>query len=293
MNYLMKQQKVYRQPNWACSEGFNMKKMLLILLMVSCYAVAETDFKIMTLQHVFANDLLPIIKPMVGADGEASGINNQLIVRATLERMQDIEAIIAKLDIAKVNRKITVKNSLNVQTQQARVEATGAIKVGKVTVGNDRQASPNSGRVEIARNSSSRQKNSEQFMNVLDGQRAFIKVGQIVPFTQEWVTITRRYIQIDRTTDWREITTGFAVRPRTIGRPENNQIELEITPRIAKINSQGFVDFEDLKTIIHVKLGDWVDIGGTMQQNDDVSRKMLGIQNSASVKISNLIVKVE
>ena len=130
-------------------------------------------------------------------------------------------------------------------------------------------------------------------MSVLDGQRAFIKIGQIVPFTQEWVTITRRYIQIDRTTDWREITTGFAVRPRTIGRPENNQIELEITPRIAKINSQGFVDFEDLKTIIHVKLGDWVDIGGTMQQNDDVSRRMLGIQNSASVKISNLIVKVE
>ena len=130
-------------------------------------------------------------------------------------------------------------------------------------------------------------------MSVLDGQRAFIKIGQIVPFTQEWVTITRRYIQIDRTTDWREITTGFAVRPRTIGRPENNQIELEITPRIAKINSQGFVDFEDLKTIIHVKLGDWVDIGGTMQQNDEVSRKILGVQNSARQQKSSLSVKVD
>ncbi len=274
-----------------------MRKFLLMLLLLSLNVWAETEFKIITLQHVFASDLLPIIEQMVGADGAANGINNQLIVRAQPERMRDIEAIIAKLDIAKVNRKITVKNSNNVQTQQERVEATGAVKVGKVTVGNDRRSQnsnrPNSGRVEVERNSSNTQQNSNQFVSVLDGQRAFIKVGQIVPFTQEWVTITRRYIQIDRTTDWREITTGFAVRPRTIGNPENKQVELEITPRIAKLNSQGYIDFEDLKTIIHVKLGDWVDIGGTMQQNDDVSRKILGIQSVSSEQQSSLAVKVE
>ena len=266
-----------------------MKKMLLILLMVSCCAFAEADFKIITLQHVFASDLLPIIEPMVGADGAANGMNNQLIVRAAPERMRDIEAIIAKLDVTKVNRKITIKNSNNVHTQQERVDATGAVKVGKVTVGNDRRVRPNSGRVEVERNNSNTQQNSNQFVSVLDGQRAFIKVGQIVPFTQEWVTITRRYIQIDRTTDWREITTGFAVRPRTIG----NQVELEITPRIAKLNSQGYIDFEDLKTIINVKLGDWVDIGGTMLQNDDVSRQILGIQHVSSQQQSSLVVKVD
>ena len=270
-----------------------MRKFLLMLLLLSLNVWAETEFKIITLQHVFASDLLPIIEQMVGADGAANGINNQLIVRAQPERMRDIEAIIAKLDIAKVNRKITVKNSNNVQAQQQRVEATGAVKVGKVTVGNDRRTQnsnrPNSGRVEVERNSSNTQQNSNQFVSVLDGQRAFIKVGQIVPFTQEWVTITRRYIQIDRTTDWREITTGFAVRPRTIG----SQVELEITPRIAKLNSQGYIDFEDLKTIINVKLGDWVDIGGTMQQNDDVSRKILGIQSVSSQQQSSLVVKVE
>jgi type II secretory pathway component GspD/PulD (secretin) len=270
-----------------------MKKILLVLFMLSLNAWAETDFKIITLQHLFANDLLPIIEPMVGADGAVNGMNNQLIVRATPERMQEIEAIVAKLDVTKVNRKITVKSSNNVQTQLERTEATGAVKVGKVTVANDRRAKPNSGRIDVERNSSNSSQNSNQFISVLDGERAFIKVGQIVPFTQEWVTITRRYIQIDRTTDWREITTGFAVRPRTVGDPNNKQVELEITPRIAKLNSQGTIDFEDLKTIINVKLGNWVDIGGTMQQNDDVSRKILGIQSSSSQQQSSLVVKVE
>ena len=107
------------------------------------------------------------------------------------------------------------------------------------------------------------------------------------------MTITRRYIQIDKTTDWHEITTGFAVRPRTIGDANNKQVELEITPRIATLNSQGFIDFEDLKTIINVKLGDWVDIGGTMQTNDDVSRKILGAQDVSSQQQSSLLIKVE
>lgn len=270
-----------------------MNKLLLILLLLSFSAFAETEFKIITLQHVFAKDLLPIIEPMVGADGAANGMNNQLIVRAQPDRLREIEATIASLDVARVNRKITVKSSNDSQTQQDRTEASGAVRVGKVTIGNDRRApnsnKPNTSRVDVERNASNSSQNSNQFISMLDGQRAFIKVGQIVPFTQEWVTITRRYIQIDRTTDWREITTGFAVRPQTIG----NQVELEITPRIAKLNSNGYIDFEELKTTLRVKLGDWVDIGGTMQSNDDVSRQILGFQRVSSQQNSSLVIKVE
>ena len=270
-----------------------MKKLLVLSLLFSLNTWAETEFKIITLQHLFARDLLPIIEPMVGADGAANGMNNQLIVRANPERMREIEATVASLDVARVNRKITVKSTNILQTQQDRTEAKGAVKVGKVTIANDRRSAPNSGRVEVERNSSNSSQNSNQFVSVLDGEPAFIKVGQIVPFTQEWVTITRRYIQIDKTTDWREITTGFAVRPRTIGDANNKQVELEITPRIAKLNSQGFIDFEDLKTIVNVRLGDWVDIGGTMQTNDDVSRKILGVQSASSQQQSSLVIKVE
>lgn len=268
-------------------------KKLLLLILISASAFAETDFKIITLQYMFANDLLPIITPMLGEDGAASGMNNQLIIRANRERMREIEATIASLDVTRVNRKITVKSTNNLQTQQERVDASGAIKVGKVTVGNDRRARTSNGRVDVEHNISNANQYSNQFINVLDGERAFIKVGQIVPFTQEWVTITRRYIQIDKTVDWREITTGFAVRPRKVGNPNNEQVELEITPRIAKLNSQGYVDFEELTTTMRVNIGDWVDIGGSMQTNDDVSRKILSIQNSASGQKSNLIVKVE
>lgn len=267
-----------------------MKRLLLTwLITCSLWTHAETEFKIISLQHSFASDLLPTIEPMVGAAGTATGTNNQLILRATPERMREIEALVQKLDVVKVNRRITISTSNNTQSQQERVEANGKVKVGKVVVGNSRRAKPNTGNVDIESRSANTQQSTNQFLNVLDGQRAFIRVGQIVPFTQEWVNITRRYIQVGYTTDWHEITTGFAVRPRTIG----NQVELEVTPRIAKRNSRGFIDFEELSTIIRVSLGEWVDLGSTMQNHDDVSRKILGRQQSSSSQTSSLKIKVD
>ncbi len=187
------------------------------------------------------------------------------------------------MDIARVNRRITINSSYQNQSQLNRTEARGRVNIDNITIGNDRHARTNSGNIIVERNRNNVQKNSSQFLNVLDGERAFIQVGQSIPFTQDWITITRHYVQIERT-DWRNITTGFAVRPRTIG----NQVELEITPRIASLNNQGMIDFEELSTTLRISLNEWVDIGGTMQNNDDISRQILGRLNSTSSRIQAL-----
>ncbi|PCI60576.1 MAG: nodulation protein NolW [Methylophilaceae bacterium] len=267
-----------------------MKRYLLVFLcLLGSSALAATEFKIITLQHRFANDLLPVISPMVGAEGTATGIRNQLILRASPERIREIEATIQQLDTARVNRRITVNTNNNSQLQRSRTDLSGKVKVGRVTIGNDKYAAPNSANINIERSSSRTQHNSSQFLNVLDGERAFIRVGHSIPFTQDWVVITSRYIQTGSTTDWRDVSTGFAVRPRTIG----NQVELEITPRIAKRNGLGYIDFEELSTTVRVSLGEWVDIGSTMQNRDDVSRKILGVSNSSSHQNSSLVIKVD
>ena len=123
----------------------------------------------------------------------------------------------------------------------------------------------------------------------MDGERAFIRVGQSVPYTQEWVTLTQRYTSIQRTTEFVDISTGFSVRPRSIG----NQIELEITPRIAQLNQNKYIDFEELSTIVRVNRDEWLDLGGTMQQKDDVSRAILSTQNGQQSQSNALSIRVE
>lgn len=177
----------------------------------------------------------------------------------------------------------------NQNSQNSRIDANGKVQIGKVTIGNNRHAKPNSGNIYMEETTKTTQQSSSQFLNVLDGELAFIRVGQYVTFTQEWIVLTSRFTQVDQITDWQEISTGFAVRPRSIG----NQVELEITPRIARLNTQGTIEFEELTKTLRVQLGEWVDIGSTMQNHDEVSRKILGVSSNASSIQSGLTIKVD
>jgi type II secretory pathway component GspD/PulD (secretin) len=250
---------------------------------------AESELKIITLQNRFADDLLPTITPMIGEDGTATGLRNQLIVRASPERIREIEMIVKQLDIATENRRITVNRNANQNIQDGRIGVNGKVRIGEVIIGNNRRTKTNSNNIYIEETTRTSKQSSSQFLNVLDGERAFIRVGQFVPFTQEWLTITSRFTQIERITEWQEISTGFAVRPRAFG----NQVELEITPRITRLGTQGTLDFEELTTILRVQLGEWVDIAATMQNQDEVSRKILGVSSNASSNQNRLVIKVD
>lgn len=264
-----------------------MKILIALLLSISLSAFAQTELRVFTLQHHFAKDLYSVITPLVGQDGTVTGVNNQLIVRATPAQLQEIEAVIAAMDVPRVNRKITVASNRNQQSTYNNTELSGNVNIGNVTIGN-RQGRQGAS-VDITRQQNQSMQNSQQFIQVVDGQRAFIQVGKLVPFTQDWLLITKRYTQIARTTDWIEVSTGFAVSPRTIG----NQVEVEITPRITNLNSRQTIDFETLTTVVRVNLGEWVNIGQTMQQRDDVSRKILGAQSGTFEDKSNLSIRVD
>lgn len=264
-----------------------MRILFAVLMMLVQSAYAQTELRIFTLQHHFAKDLYSVITPLVGQDGTVTGTNNQLIVRATPAQLAEIEAVIVAFDVPRVNRKITVASNRNQNTTYNNTELSGNVNIGNVTIGNRQREQ--GARIDVTRQQNQSKQNSQQFIQVVDGQRAFIQVGQLVPFTQDWLLMTKRYAQLTRTIDWVEVSTGFAVRPRTIG----NQVEIEITPRIAMLNSQESIDFETLTTIVRVSLGEWVNIGQTMQQRDELSRKILGSQSGSFEDKSNLSIRVD
>lgn len=264
-----------------------MRILFAVLMMLVQSAYAQTELRIFTLQHHFAKDLYSVITPLVGQDGTVTGTNNQLIVRATPAQLAEIEAVIVAFDVPRVNRKITVASNRNQNTTYNNTELSGNVNIGNVTIGNRQREQ--GARIDVTRQQNQSKQNSQQFIQVVDGQRAFIQVGQLVPFTQDWLLMTKRYAQLTRTIDWVEVSTGFAVRPRTIG----NQVEIEITPRIAMLNSQESIDFETLTTIVQVSLGEWVNIGQTMQQRDELSRKILGSQSGSFEDKSNLSIRVD
>lgn len=247
-----------------------------------------------TLQHRFAQELVPIVAPLVGEDGNASAIDNHLVIRASPERMQAIEELVAKLDTGRRNMRITVVHEDMQSDQRQDIGASGNVLIGQGQVIVQRRmpgdlAPENSVNIDLDQREYSRSQQGAEFVNVAEGERAFIRVGQRVPYTQQWIVLTQSYAQRIRHTEFQDITTGFAVRPRALG----DQVEVEITPRIAQAGGGGLIDFEELSTIVMVRPGEWLDIGGTMQSHDDVSRAILNSQSASGSGYSRLMIRVE
>jgi type II secretory pathway component GspD/PulD (secretin) len=261
---------------------------MLLSPMVAGYLLAADQFKMITLQYRLAQDILPMIEPMVGPTGSARAIDNHLLVSTSPDRLSQIEAIINQLDVARKNVRITVNHASDIQAEQRGVGVTGRGRVGNVEIITKRGARDGIN-IDLQDRNSTYSSMGSEFLTVVDGERAFIRVGQSVPYTQRWVYLTNRYINIQQTVEFQDITTGFAVRPRYIG----DQVELEITPRIARLNQSGFIDFEELSTVVIVTPGEWFDLGGNMQNQDDVSREILSISRGDNRQNSSLKIKVD
>lgn len=250
--------------------------------------LAADQFKMITLQYRFAQDILPMIEPMVGPSGSVRAIDNHLLVSTSPDRLSQIETVISQLDVARNNVRITVSHASDVQVEQRGVGVTGRGRVGNVEIITSRGARDGIN-IDLQDRNSNYSSMGSEFLTVVDGERAFIRVGQSVPYTQQWVYLTNRYVNIQQTVEFQDITTGFAVRPRYIG----EQVELEITPRIARLSQAGFIDFEELSTVVIVRPGEWFDLGGNMQNRDDVSREILSINRGGNRQNSSLKIKVD
>jgi type II secretory pathway component GspD/PulD (secretin) len=264
---------------------------LLIMLSISLASDAASEFKIFTLQHRFAEDILPTIQAIVGSNGTTSAIQNQLIVRTDSQTMIEVEQTIATLDTARENLKIRVKRQNNMTGSSSNASVKGRTRIGNATIvtGNDSRHGRDGVNINLENNQTQSLQSSEQFIQVADGAPAYISVGESVPYTSEWMLLTQRYAVTQTNTEFIEIGTGFTVRARSIGR----QVELDITPTFSKLKQYGRLEFEQLTSTVMVERNEWVNIGGIMQEKDEISRTILSSKNGRSYENNQIFIRVE
>lgn len=269
-----------------------MKKWLLLLGMVCICSMAwaEEQLRIISLQHRLAEEVLPSVQQLVGPGGVASAVGNKLLVRTTPERLAQVEQVVAMLDVERKPLRITVSRNRQQQDVSRNLGVTGTVRRGDVAVRvPDRYGRASSGvGVEMGQRDLTVGERASEFIRVLDGGRGVISVGQSIPYTERWVMLTRRYISSQETVRFHDVTTGFSVHPQLIG----DEVELEIAPRMAAL-SGGVIEFQELATTVRIPLGEWLDLGGTMQARDEVSREILSGGTSETRGGSQLWIRVE
>ena len=248
----------------------------LVFLLLPLLTLAQQGMEIIPLKHRTTDQVIPVLQGLLEPGDRLSGMNDQLILRASPTTRAQVKQALAAID--------TPVRSLIIYVTQNRDEAlsrSGAQAYGKIETGSTRIIHPPSsnaqggGRIEVRSGDSvigaqavNTQKTGssrgQQSVRVVEGGRAFINVGQSSPLPMRQVVQSPGGTTVTETVVYRESGQGFYAEPRLSG----DQVTLEISPQNDTPGNQGYgsVNTQRLTTTVSGRLGEWIEIGSANQQ---------------------------
>lgn len=229
-----------------------MKAAIRIFLLLCCFAmsgVTAGELTIIELRHRPAEELLPILQPMVGPGVALSGMDYKLLVRGNPGDVARIRELLAVLDRAARQLLVSVRYADGAEDRSAAIAADADIWRHDTTV--DVRAGASTGAVD---------ERSLNSVRVLEGNVAHISAGQSVPFvTMIAAPRHRRAGGQGVATEYRDLSSGFDVLPRVNG----ERVVLQISGRQQRLvdAETGSAAVQYVDTTITGRLGEWIDLG--------------------------------
>ena len=280
--------------------------LLLCALLVAAPASAQQEMEVIPLRHSTIDKVLPTLRPLVEPGGAISGMNDQLILRASRKNREEIKRALEALD--------RPARSLVIHVAQSR-EATQTQQGGTLygTVGNDNvrivqppgstvthSTSTPSGTVVIRQGSSvvgaqvvdtrsARSSSGAQSVRVIEGGRAFIQVGRAIPLPLRQVVVGPGGAIVSDSVVYRDVGQGFYAEPRLAG----ERVTLDIRPYNDAPGPGGSIQTQRLSTTVSGRLGEWIELGGTGQQANVQGQGGLSIGTREVRESGSVWLKVE
>lgn len=258
------------------------------------------ETRVIQLKHRSAQEIIPIIRPLIGPNDALSGIDYRLLIRTSENNFKEIDRVLSQLDVAPQRLRITVEQTVAGDEASTSQSLSGEARIG----GSGRiilPAKPSDNRGVVVqkdnlrysaneRSSSARNANIQTVM-ALDGQPAYIRIGQSVPYVTKILDMSRGRVTITQGIALQDVTTGFEVVPHVHG----DRVRIEIAPRLATLQnpSTGLADFQELSTTVDVRLGEWVDLGAIIGDHDEVGHAILDSGATRSGERRTVRLKIE
>lgn len=273
------------------------------LLAATIYAglAAADETRLIQLRNRSAAEMIPLIRPLLGPNDAVTGTDYRLIVRTSEKTFQEIDKLIAQLDTARRQFRITVQQKVAQDRDNTGVGVSGDIGSDNVRLQLPRQSPPDERgmiirkdglQVETRQTRTTSSGSTTQFVSTLDGVPAFVRVGQSFPHVQRILAITgKQQIVLAQGVSFHNVITGFDVTPHVQG----DNVLLQITPRLSSVSNPttGLVNLQEYSTAVVVKHGDWTDIGGLTGTGDDVRRAILDSAATQTGERRTILLKVE
>ena len=263
-----------------------------VILLTITVGFSLAEVAIIKVNYRSASDILPLVQTVLSPGGKATFDRgtNAIIVNDTSESVAKIRELVANMDKPSEQVRVRLRFQETGLSKDRDFSASGRVSGDRWSVATGR--SRREGVHVRARDTRvNRQGTTESFISVMSGSFSYIWVGRDIPFSEQWVYLSRRYARVVENVSFQRVETGFEVRPVITG----NSVHLEIVPRISSLEEgeRGVVRLTEASTTVTVPKGQWVSIGGSSEQSNEVIRGILSSGSSSTNSTLSLSLKVE
>lgn len=248
-------------------------------------AAAQT-LEIIELRNRPAEQILPLLQPLLASGGSVSGAGFQLFVRTGAANLAQIRQVVASLDRAARQVMISVRQDFGAATSAGGIGGQIVLHPGN-----------SSGRGSLYDRTSTARDDVAQQVRTQEGIQAWIQTGNSMVMTQRSVTRAGNGVIVHESPVQRDFNTGFYVTPRISG----DTVHLDIatqrdTPDATGVRGGTRVDVAGTSRVsstLSGKLGAWIELGGSSQAQASEARGILSRSSDAGSQERRVYVKVD
>lgn len=250
---------------------------LLLLALLAAGPLPADELAVIPLRQRPAEELVPLIRPLLGPSDAIVPNHNQLIVRASAATIADIRALLDQIDTRPHRLLISVAQGSQVSGESL---GGGAQIRGRIDLDHPDDSSADI-RARINQSERLSITGGTQQVQTLDGSSAVIQMGTQVPAPSPY----------GYGSGYLNATTGFAVTPRLAG----NRVQIDIAPWSDRLEPGpgGVINTQGARTRLQAELGEWIEVGGMAETATREHSGLMGGGYASQSRDSRIFLKVE
>ena len=243
----------------------------LALLVSAAQAASLTTIR---LEHRPAEEVIPVIEPMLAAGDAISGRGFTLFLRASPATLAQVREMIGALDVAARTLQVSVFQGSSRGLGRLDIDAglrleggDGSVAIGSRgngagVAGGSVTYSTRDGSASLS-GTGTRGRLADRPIHrvrVTEGMQAYIETGEQIP-----IFAGTRWLAPDAVAggiEYKDVATGFYVLPRVHG----EQVTLQVSPFRNALRGGGNIGTQSARTTLTGRLGEWLLIGGVSGQ---------------------------
>jgi type II secretory pathway component GspD/PulD (secretin) len=233
-------------------------RLISFLILLSALPAApsfaqQQALEVIELRYRSADEVIPILRPLLAPGGTINGLQDKLIVKTTPANLAELRRILDVVD--GVPRRLTISVRQDDSAAQSRrdLEVSGRVGTG-----------PDIVQARIEAGQSARNGDNMQTVQVVEGDAAYIRMGTAVPIRSRQTTVSPGGVttQTD-SVEYRDVDTGFYAQPRISG----DRVTIQLAARRDSVSDggRGALRIQRVESVVSGRLGEWIEVGGIAQ----------------------------